>query len=129
VSATQLTREAVEAHLFDKEPLPDGFILSRADYHPVDRKIWSFYARICKVPRNHEAPGTPVGIGDWRLEFADGHIEARVPEAFEREYEAAPVELLEALIALRSFMWAEGYADQTVAMAQADAAIAKAEGK
>jgi hypothetical protein len=40
---------------------------------------------------------------------------------------AVTAELLEALKALRSFMWAEGYADQTVEMAQADAAIAKAE--
>jgi hypothetical protein len=42
--------------------------------------------------------------------------------------EAAP-ELYGALHALRSFMWAEGYADQTPEMAQADSAIAKAEGK
>lgn len=39
----------------------------------------------------------------------------------------ASPDLLEALTALRSFMWAEGYADQTPAMVQADAAIAKAE--
>lgn len=37
-------------------------------------------------------------------------------------------ELLEALKTLRSFMWSEGYADQNLPMAQADAAIAKAEG-
>lgn len=42
------------------------------------------------------------------------------PESFD-------VDLLDALKALRSFMWAQGYADQTPAMAQADAAIAKAE--
>ena len=42
---------------------------------------------------------------------------------------AAAPELLEALISLRSFMWSEGYADQTPSMAQADAAIAKAEGR
>jgi len=42
---------------------------------------------------------------------------------------AAAPELLEELKALRSFMWGEGYADQTVTMARADAAIAKAEGK
>lgn len=41
---------------------------------------------------------------------------------------AAAPELLEALQVLRSFMWSEGYADQTAAMAQADAAIRKAEG-
>lgn len=41
---------------------------------------------------------------------------------------ATAPELFDALTALRSFMWAEGYADQTPAMAQADAAIAKAEG-
>ena len=37
--------------------------------------------------------------------------------------------VLEALIELRKFMWSEGYADQTPAMAQADAAIAKAQGR
>lgn len=36
-------------------------------------------------------------------------------------------DVLNALIALRSFMWSEGYADQTPAMAQADAAIAASE--
>jgi hypothetical protein len=40
---------------------------------------------------------------------------------------AASFELLEALKDLRSFMWSEGYADQTAEMAKADAAIAKAE--
>lgn len=40
---------------------------------------------------------------------------------------ATAPDVLAALIALRSFMWSEGYADQTPAMAQADAAIAKAE--
>lgn len=39
---------------------------------------------------------------------------------------AAAPELLESLNALRSFMWALGYADQELVMAQADAAIAKA---
>lgn len=46
--------------------------------------------------------------------------------AMQKEKASAP-ELLAALRTLRSFMWAEGYADQTPAMAQADAAIAKAE--
>lgn len=41
---------------------------------------------------------------------------------------AAAQDVLEALKALRSFMWSEGYADQNLPMAQADAAIAKAEG-
>jgi hypothetical protein len=36
-------------------------------------------------------------------------------------------ELLEALKALRSLLWTEGYADSTPAMAKADALIAKAE--
>lgn len=40
---------------------------------------------------------------------------------------AAAPELYKALMDLRSFMWSEGYADQTAAMAQADRAIAKAE--
>jgi hypothetical protein len=39
---------------------------------------------------------------------------------------AAAPELLEALMGLMPFMWAEGYADQTPAMAQAEAAIKKA---
>jgi hypothetical protein len=42
---------------------------------------------------------------------------------------ATAPELFEALTALRSFMWSEGYADQTAEMAKADAALAKAEGK
>lgn len=42
---------------------------------------------------------------------------------------AAAPDLYEALHAIRTFMWAEGYEDQTSMMAQADAAIAKAEGE
>lgn len=42
---------------------------------------------------------------------------------------AAAPDLYEALKALRSLLWDEGYSDQTLAMARADAAIAKAEGK
>lgn len=41
---------------------------------------------------------------------------------------AAAPELLTALMALRSFMWKEGYADQTPAMAKADVAIYNATG-
>lgn len=54
------------------------------------------------------------------------HVGAGTQEANARLIAAAPA-LYSALIALRSFMWAEGYADQTPAMAQADAAIEKAE--
>lgn len=42
---------------------------------------------------------------------------------------AAAPDLLKALMDLRSFLWSVGYADQTVSMAQADAAISKAEGR
>jgi hypothetical protein len=60
-------------------------------------------------------------VGDWMwMEY--------LASVVEDDADAAAHELLEALKAMRSFMWAEGYADQTAAMAQADAAIAKAEG-
>jgi hypothetical protein len=55
-----------------------------------------------------------VGVEE---ETANAHILAAAPE------------LLEALRAMRTFMWAEGYADQTAVMAKADAAIAKAESR
>jgi hypothetical protein len=41
---------------------------------------------------------------------------------------AAAPELLEALKALRSFMWKEGYTDTTPAMVKADVAISNATG-
>jgi hypothetical protein len=41
---------------------------------------------------------------------------------------ATAPELLEALTALRDFMWSEGYADQTAEMRQAEDVIAKATG-
>ena len=40
--------------------------------------------------------------------------------------EARNKEMKDALTALLAFMWAEGYADQTPAMAKADAVLAKA---
>lgn len=61
------------------------------------------------------------GVGDWMwMEYLASIVED--------DPSANAHELLEALKNLRSFMWAEGYADQNIPMAQADAAIAKAEG-
>jgi hypothetical protein len=66
-------------------------------------------------------------VGNGRLQEVAycGNCEYGDYEANARLIAAAP-ELLKALKELRSFMWSEGYADQTVEMAQADAAIAKA---
>jgi hypothetical protein len=61
--------------------------------------------------------------------IATDHRQAE-PDLDETErVRAAGPELLEALIELRRVLWSEGYADQTPEMAQADAAIRKAEGK
>jgi hypothetical protein len=74
---------------------------------------------LAEIEKEFECDFAPKGEGDSTLAtgLANAHLMAAAPE------------LWEALTALRSFMWAEGYADQTPAMASADAAIAKAEGR
>lgn len=67
-------------------------------------------------------------LPDWISRSREEHVEACICEANASLIIAAP-DLYEAIMALRSFMWAEGYADQNIPMAQADAAIAKAEGR
>ncbi|HTF68062.1 MAG TPA: hypothetical protein VK638_35815 [Edaphobacter sp.] len=91
-------------------------------------------ARNC---RNCQQPIHFGGVHWWHNHNESGYcfsvstdLRQAEPEldAQERVRASAP-ELLHALKGLRSFMWAEGYADQTVEMAQADAAIAKVEGR
>ena len=90
VSATQLTREAVEARLFRHEPLPDGFDLASASWHAENRTISYFYGRVHKNPRNfnEETISPPVQIGDWRVEFSDGHVEAMTDAEFNSKFES-----------------------------------------
>lgn len=66
--------------------------------------------------------------GGRQVAFVQCKSNKRVARANADILASAP-ELLDALMALRSFMWAEGYADQNLPMAQADAAIANAEGR
>jgi hypothetical protein len=83
------------------------------------------------------APSVPkessrLGRGDDRDEiwnYYGGELVAETVSACDGPLLTAALELYQALRALRSFMWAQGYADQTAEMAQADAAIAKVEAR
>jgi hypothetical protein len=87
VNAVQLTRESVEAHLFDKAPLPEGFTLSGADFHPINRTISRAWFR-CLL---HQGDYAVCEIGTWRVEFPDGHMECwGNPQLFAQTYK--PVE-------------------------------------
>lgn len=63
-----------------------------------------------KMPagQQQKCPDSAGGVCNWHL-----------PRAASEVAEG----LLDALMALRSFMWKEGYADQSPAMAKADVAI------
>lgn len=69
----------------------------------------------------------PVACGMETVAIAIGKTMEQAK--FRSHILAAAPELYESLLALRSLLWSEGYADQTPAMAQADAVIRKAEGK
>ena len=85
VEATQLTRESVEAHLFDNEPLPEGFQLRAADYHPVNRTFTLARFWCMTTDDDHVV----CEIGEWRVTFPDGHIECQPSPYFEKTYKLA----------------------------------------
>jgi hypothetical protein len=87
VSATQLTLEIVEAHLFDGVALPEGFGLGAASHHPENRTISYFYGRAYEIPRNFHSTGPRIEIGEWRVEFSDGRLEVLSHEEFLKRFE------------------------------------------
>jgi hypothetical protein len=56
-------------------------------------------------------------------ELHDEYMQSKEPASFEQFLAARIARLEAALRALRTYMWAEGYADQTAVMRQADAAL------
>jgi hypothetical protein len=85
VEAVQLTDAHIAAHLFEKEPLPQGVTLGGANYHPGMRKVWStrFY-----VETLHGR--VEVKAGDWILpEPEPGKFYPVAPDVFEATYESA----------------------------------------
>lgn len=83
VDAVQLTQEAVEAHVLDKVPLPDGCRLTSARAHPPTRTV-QFAAVRLETPRLEL-----VMPGDWIIRAAGGTLSVCRPDEFESMYEAA----------------------------------------
>jgi hypothetical protein len=92
VEAVQLTRAVIEAHLFDKAPLPEGVNLWNASYHAGNRTIG--YARfgIKTLEGNMEA-----SEGDWIIKGVAGEFYPCKPDIFAATYEPEQAGASEAL--------------------------------
>lgn len=87
IEAQQLTREAIEAHLFDGLPLPRGVTLRSADFHSADRIIYRVRLTVTTI----HGQQTDIVEGDWVLPESDGeHFYPCKPDIFEATYD--PVE-------------------------------------
>ena len=80
IEAEQLTKEVIDAHIFDKAQLPFGLC---AIYHPGDYTISYF-----RISWNAGNAGRVVAQeGDWIIKGADGRLTVCAPEAFAATYE------------------------------------------
>lgn len=82
IEAFQLTRELIEAHLFDKQELPFGVRSSSATYHPVWRTITH-----CSFSIKTLDGRMPAEPGDWITRNVQGELYPCKPDAFEATYE------------------------------------------
>lgn len=87
VRAYQFTQAMIEAHLFDKVPLPEGVMLGRSSYHPERREIHSsrFFVRTML------GDSATVVATDWVLPepVADRFYPVNA-DVFERTYDPLP---------------------------------------
>lgn len=84
VSAVQLTQAAVDAHVLDKTPLPEGCYVSSYDAHPPTRVVSRAVVRL----RNHNRD--LVMPGDWIVRAEDGTLSVCRPDEFDAAYEPDP---------------------------------------
>ena len=85
IEAVQLTREVIEAHIFDNKPLPDGVIMSRANYNPERRELLSASFTIKTLEGDMK-----VTEGDWVITGVKGERYPCKPDIFEATYELVP---------------------------------------
>ena len=85
IEAYQITKEMVEAALFDGKPYPQGLRLSSAGTYPP-RKINAWFGAVTTI---HGQDATVV-IGDWIITEPDGeHYYPCKPDIFSQTYEKA----------------------------------------
>lgn len=82
VEAVQLTQAAIDAHVLDGAPLPDGCIVTSWEAHPPTRKVHRAVARLRNKGRDLVMPG------DWIVRSADSAFSVCKPDEFEAMYEA-----------------------------------------
>lgn len=87
IEAFQLTRELIEAHLFDKQELPFGVCSSTASYHSGNRTITH-----CSFSIETPEGRVRARQGDWIIRFGQGELYPCKPDTFEASYEPAPSE-------------------------------------
>lgn len=90
VEAEQLTQAAIDSHVLDKTPLPDGVYLSSASAHPPTRVMYRAVVRLIRSGRDSGMPDNLVMPGDWIIRDPDGTFSVCKPDAFEATYEPVP---------------------------------------
>jgi hypothetical protein len=83
IDAVQLTREVIEAYLWDGGALPDGVRLSHSSHHPGRREVYQFRAHIKTLEGDMECRE-----GDWIIRGVKGELYPCKPDIFEATYEA-----------------------------------------
>lgn len=86
VEAYQITKEMVEAAMFDGQPYPKGLRLCSAGTYPPARRINGWNGAVTTI-HGEEAH---VVIGDWIITEPDGeHFYPCKPDIFEAIYDRA----------------------------------------
>lgn len=84
IDAFQFTQEMAESKLFDGVDLPEPIIVARANFHPIERAIYSSKFVIETLEGQME-----VSIGDWVIRGVKGEFYPCKPDIFEATYEQA----------------------------------------
>jgi hypothetical protein len=84
IEAYQITKEMVEAALFDGKPYPKGLRLSSAGTYPPTRRINAWHGIVTTI----HGQETHVQIGDWIIAEPDGeHFYPCKSDIFAETYE------------------------------------------
>lgn len=85
VEAYQITRELLEAILFDGQPYPKGLQVTSASFHKERRQIYAWFGEVTTIHNQK----TKVVEGDWVITEPNGinHYPCK-PDIFEATYES-----------------------------------------
>ncbi len=86
IEAVQYTQAVRDAHLFDRQPLPEGVEIPRKHLHPGDRVVYNADAYIQTLEGRMS-----VSLDDWIITGVKGERYACKPDIFAMTYESAAI--------------------------------------